>query len=266
MENKGKHGPEIRFPDASVRQVPAVSRAFAILRFLAKNEEPVGVQACARAVNLVPSTCLHILRVLVAEDVVVFDPLTKRYGIGMGLLSLGSTMLRHNALLRGVQSDLDRIAAAHGVTAMIANIMDDEHSVVVAISHSNQPLRFNVGIGSRYPTLIGASGRCFAAFSNVDAKEVLKRFSEMRWANAPRISEWKKEVELTRQRGYAIDVDKYIQGATVVSVPVIGNTGHMTSTVAAVGLTQHVDERAAEALAWELKSVAQSLASIAGAS
>ena len=46
-------------------QVPAVSRALAILRLLGKSETPMGVQEIARALELIPSTALHILRVLV---------------------------------------------------------------------------------------------------------------------------------------------------------------------------------------------------------
>ena len=64
--------PRVRSPRgaAQVRQVPAVTRAVAILRLLGRNEESLGVNAIARALRLIPSTCLHILRVLVAEELV----------------------------------------------------------------------------------------------------------------------------------------------------------------------------------------------------
>ena len=59
--------------------VPAVSRAAAILRLLGRTAEPQGVQAIARSLNIIPSTCLHILRTLVIEELVAFDPNTKLY-------------------------------------------------------------------------------------------------------------------------------------------------------------------------------------------
>jgi hypothetical protein len=52
-----------------VRPVPAVTRAVAILRLLGRSEEALGVHAIARALTLIPSTCLHILRVLVPKAV-----------------------------------------------------------------------------------------------------------------------------------------------------------------------------------------------------
>ena len=37
----------------------------------------MGVKAIAQALDLVPSTCLHILRALVSEQLVKVDPATK---------------------------------------------------------------------------------------------------------------------------------------------------------------------------------------------
>ena len=53
-----------------VRAVPAVSRAIAILRLLGRTRAPMSGKAIAEALGLVPSTALHILRVLVAEELV----------------------------------------------------------------------------------------------------------------------------------------------------------------------------------------------------
>ena len=77
----------------TVRAVPAVTRAAAILRLLGRHRAPMGVKAIADALGLVPSTALHILRALVAEELVRVDPLTKQYTLGPGLLSLARTTL-----------------------------------------------------------------------------------------------------------------------------------------------------------------------------
>ena len=70
------------------RAVPAVTRAIAILRLLGKVKEPMGVNAIAQALDLIPSTCLHILRTLVEEKLISVDGDTKRYRLGMGVLTL----------------------------------------------------------------------------------------------------------------------------------------------------------------------------------
>ena len=234
------------FPDSNVRAVPAITRGFAILRYLSQCDEPVGVQACARAVGMIPSTCLHILRALVAQDAVAFDASTKRYSLGLGLLAIGSTVLRRKNHLRIIQDELDAIANSHGLTALLARIVDSDHSLVVAISHGSQAMRFNVGIGSRYPTLIGASGRCFAAFCDVSQAELSARFKQLNWSRRPSIAQWRKDVALTRMKGFACDVGNYIEGATVIAAPVLDHMGRLTSTVAAVGLSERVRARTDE--------------------
>jgi hypothetical protein len=75
-----------------VRAVPAVTRAVAILRLLGRSRAPLGVKAISQVLGLVPSTSLHILRVLVAEELVKVDA-AKQYSLGMGALSLAAMAL-----------------------------------------------------------------------------------------------------------------------------------------------------------------------------
>ena len=75
------------------REVPAVTRAVAILRALGRSEEPMGVNPLARQLELVPSTALHILRVLTDEGLVAFDPATKRYSIDVGILAIARSAI-----------------------------------------------------------------------------------------------------------------------------------------------------------------------------
>src|SRR5271170_8455218 len=77
-------------------KAPAISRAAAVLRLLGKSDGPLGVQSIARELGLVPSTCLHVLRALVAEEFVSFDPDIKRYSLEAGVLTLARHWLRRD--------------------------------------------------------------------------------------------------------------------------------------------------------------------------
>ena len=93
----------------ATREVPAARRAVAILRLLGANEEPLGVNAIARSLGLVPSTCLHILRVLVDEELASFDPASKRYALAAGVLTLARRFLRRDGFAELAQPALDRL-------------------------------------------------------------------------------------------------------------------------------------------------------------
>src|ERR1700749_4900723 len=117
-------------------KAPAISRAAAVLRLLGKSNTPLGMQAIARELGLVPSTCLYVLRALMAEEFVSFDPDTKRYSLEAGVLTLARHWLRRNRFNDLAQPALDRISQAFGVTAFGVHIVGLDHIVVVSVSHS----------------------------------------------------------------------------------------------------------------------------------
>ena len=92
-----------------VSKAPAISRAAAVLRLLGKSDVPLGVHAIARELGLVPSTCLYVLRALVAEELVSFDAATKRYALEAGVLTLARHWLRHNRVSDLLQPVLERL-------------------------------------------------------------------------------------------------------------------------------------------------------------
>ncbi|RYH31038.1 MAG: winged helix-turn-helix transcriptional regulator, partial [Alcaligenaceae bacterium] len=146
-----------------VRPVPAVTRSIAILRLLGEQKQPLTLKSVAQALGLVPSTCLHILRVLVSEDLVTVDLDTKRYALGSGMISLARSVLEGGGFTQLVQPVLDRLAAQFGVTAMGVEITSRPTVMVLAISQSNQPFRVHTDVGSQFDTLVSATGRLIAA-------------------------------------------------------------------------------------------------------
>jgi DNA-binding IclR family transcriptional regulator len=242
----------------TVRAVPAVSRAIAILRLLGRTRAPIGLKPIAGALDLVPSTALHILRVLVAEELVRVDA-SKQYTLGMGTLALARASLESDDFPAAVQPHLDTLSRRYGVTAIGLELPNLQHMIVVALSRSRSPMRLHVDVGSRFPTLISATGRCVAAFGNHPLPELEKRFRALRWDNAPSWTAWCREVEGTRRTGYSIDRDTYIAGVTIVSVPVLDAAGALSRCLASVGITGQLDRAKSIELARQMQKAARSV-------
>lgn len=253
-------------PRRKLREVPAVRRAVAILRLLGRSEAPLGVNAIARALELIPSTCLHILRVLTEEELVAFDPATKRYRLDAGLLTIARSALSRNSFAELAQPELDRLSRRHGVTAVGVQVMGLEHIVVVAISRSDDTFRLHVDIGSRFPALLSASGRCVAAFGGYPWSALERRFRALRWDRPPSWSAWRAEVEATRATGYAVDEGDYIRGITVIAAPVRGAGGALSHVIVVVGVSEQLKRIGLEKLAMELSASAETLSRQLGGS
>ncbi|MCW5657033.1 MAG: helix-turn-helix domain-containing protein [Burkholderiaceae bacterium] len=240
-----------------LREVPAVTRAVAILRLLAARPN-LPLSVVARELGLVQSTCLHILRVLVAEGLVQVDA-AKQYALGVGMVALARAARQATAFPVLAQPALDRVSAAWGVTALGVAIAGLEHMVVLAMSHSPSPLRLHVDIGSRFPALISATGRLVAAFSKAAPAAVEARFAALRWDRPPGLAAWRRDVLSARRQGYSIDRGNYIAGVAVVSVPVLDGAGRMTHALVALAMDEALGERRGRLLARDLRSEADAL-------
>lgn len=221
---------------AKSSKAPAIARAAAILRLLGKSTTPMGVQAIARELDLVPSTCLYVLRALVEEELVAFDPDTKRYSLDAGVLTLARQWLRRDRFSDLAQPVLDRISRQFGLTMLGVQIQGLDRIIVTAMSQSSQNFQLSTQVGSRFPALISATGRCIAAFGNFPESELKARFEKLRWDDPPSFEEWQEQVAQTREQGIAVDPGNYISGVTVVAAPVWKASGKPSHALVAIGI------------------------------
>jgi DNA-binding IclR family transcriptional regulator len=221
---------------AKESKAPAIARAAAVMRLLGKSAAPMGVQAIARELGLVPSTCLYVLRALVAEDLVAFDEDTKRYSLDAGILTLARQWLRRDQFADLAQPQLDQISKTFGLTALGVQIFGLDRIIVTAMSQSSQNFQLSTQVGSRFPALVSATGRCIAAFGGYDEAELKAGFDELRWDEPPSFEEWARQVARTRSEGVAVDEGNYISGVTVVAAPVWKGPGKPSHALVAIGI------------------------------
>jgi DNA-binding IclR family transcriptional regulator len=218
-------------------KAPAIARAAAILRLLGRSDAALGLQPIARELGLVPSTCLYVLRALVAEELVSFDSDTKRYALEAGVLTLARDWLRRDRFADLAQPALDRIGRRFEATVLGVQIVGLDHIIVVAAAEeAGGSVRLSAGVGSRFPALISATGRCIAAFGGYRESDIEARFARLRWDDAPTWDMWREQVQATHAQGYAVDDGHYIAGVTVVAAPVWKAVGRPSHALVALGL------------------------------
>jgi DNA-binding IclR family transcriptional regulator len=246
---------ESKAKTARIREVPAVTRAVSILRELGRTDQPLGVNHLARKLNIVPSTCLHILRALHEEGLVELDPMTKRYKMGLGILTLARAAIQRNDFTARVQPELNELTAKFEIAATATQLTDPWNMMIVAASQSKLPFTLRVDLGSRFPALISATGRCLAAFNNINPDEIQTRFRQLIWSRAPEFEDWKEEVTVTRETGYGVDPGNYISGVTVVAVPIFDAENRMRRSLITIGITEQVREIGVPVLADALMAI-----------
>lgn len=243
-----------------VRQVPAVSRALAILRLLAARSEPMTLKAIADELALVTSTCLHILRVLVDEGMVKVEAGTKRYSLDVGVLTLARSVVENNPFPARVQSALDRIAERWNVTTIGVKVSGLDDLVVLALARSRGPFRLYVEVGSRVPALTSATGRLVAHHAGLSDAELARRFKTLTWDNPPTFEAWAKEVKSVQRKGFAVDRGNYISGISVLAVPLLDAQQRLTHALVALAVADQWTSATMQALAADMRAEAAALA------
>lgn len=217
------------------------------------------MHAIARALGIIPSTCLHILRALASEELVVQDPATKLYTLGTGVLVLAHRWLKHNPFADRAQPMLLQLSRQHGLTAIGVEILGLEHMVVVAMARAETMVALNAEVGSRFPALISATGRCIGAFGGYDRTELRRRFRSLRWAEPPTLSAWESEIERARRAGFSVDPGNYIAGVTVMAAPVFAATGGLSHALVMLGIRHSLPAREVERVGQDLRAHADRL-------
>jgi DNA-binding IclR family transcriptional regulator len=230
-------------------KAPAIARAAAILRLLGKSDTPLGVNAIARELGLVPSTCLYVLRALAEEELVSFDADTKRYALEVGVLTLAQGWLRRSQFTDTAQPVIDRVAREFSVTMLGVQIVGLDHIIAVAVSQSGSNFQLSTQVGSRFPALISATGRCIAAFGGYTDTVLEARFKTLRWDDPPSFADWQAQIRQTRIQGYGVDDGNYIAGVTVLAAPVWTLPSRPSHALVAIGLSSAVNRHGLSALA-----------------
>ena len=237
------------------KQVNALSRGIAILRYLDAQGEPVGVVQIARDLKINASTCFNLLRTLVHERLAIFDPATKKYSPGLGVLALAHAALKQDGPIRLLHPQIEQIAKTHNVTAMLWQLTSPDRAMVVDLAEASTPLRVQFTVGQRLPSLIGALGRCFAGHLNLSKAEVKVMFKELRWQNAPTFEQYWSDVEEARRTGFAVDIGRYNRNFTTVAAPILTSGGEATMAISAITFSGDLDRPRMLRLAADLKRV-----------
>lgn len=184
--------------------VRSVSQAFAILRLLARRG-PLTLSVIGQEAGLSPSSCLYLLRTLVAEGALEREADSKRY-------RLAANWANHPGLRGG---ELDRIIARS--RPLLARFAKDNEATaglwqvtsgrlaLVALEDSDAATRIHMVEGQRQPLGGGSSGRAIAASEKLGRDELEKRFAVVRWQKPLSFNAYANQVEDAREHGFAID-------------------------------------------------------------
>ncbi|MBK7949537.1 MAG: helix-turn-helix domain-containing protein [Deltaproteobacteria bacterium] len=178
-----------------------VEKALDVLFHLHDAPGAQGVSEIARALGLAKSSCHRLLAALVDREVVEQDE-SGRYRPGLALLALGLGAQRREPVVELARPRLEAEAAALGETVFLVASRRGQLRVLDKVEGSGF-LRAAPGVGDVIPADVTAAGKLYRAYHPVDLAE---RESA--------------ELEAIRSQGHAVNRDAWIEGLSVLAVPI----------------------------------------------
>jgi DNA-binding IclR family transcriptional regulator len=239
-------------------KVPAVQRLASVLRYLSTTQDPSPLSAIAQACNLNPSTCLYLLREMVAEGLIRQDH-GKMYVLGPEVVRLANQWLDQDHFARDVHENLAELSHQYGVTALGVMIEGLKQITVIAKAESDSIFQLSARIGSRFPALISATGRCVAAFGGTEVGGLRQQFERLRWDHPPSWNTWIAQVHDTARLGYAVDDGYYLADTVIAAAPVYRSGDRPSHAIVVIGLATSLRARGIDEVGLAVKSAADRL-------
>ncbi len=195
-----------------------VEKALDVLFHLHDAGGALGLSEIGRALDLPKSSCHRLLSSLVAREVVDRDE-AGRYRPGLALLSLGIGAQRREPVVSAARPILEVEAERLGETVFLVG---RRHGHLRVLDKVEGPgfLRAAPAVGDVVPSDVTAAGKLYAVFGSSHEPASHERAGE-------------EGAEVARQ-GYALNRDAWIDGLSVLGVPIWQSGGHGQRDLVAV--------------------------------
>ncbi len=233
-------------PDRRQR-VQAAETGFAVLKGLARIGGSASLTALSTYLNENPAKVHRYLASLIEEELVIQDPETQQYRLGLEAMFIGLSAMRQSDPIRLAEPALIRLRETLEVTSFIA-VMGNKGPVIVRFEEPSLPVTVNVRVGSVLPLLTSATGRVFLGLQNdrlvrqLAQEEISKTTTSL---NAEKINDPEIFINQLREevqkRNCAIVKDTNLRGISAVAAPIYNYAGQLCAVITALGATGGFD-------------------------
>lgn len=246
-------------------QIRVIDRALGLLRCFSFEKSELSLVELAEMADLSRPTAHRLLSSLAHYRLVEQDPETKRYRLGLGLLELGNLVLAGLKPVELAKPGLELLVKRTGETAHMA-VMDDGMATYVAKVEGSFSMRMGSRVGLRLPCHCTGLGKALLAFDSddldayYDSGPLLRRTSR----TITDIERLRAEIELIRQRGFALDDEEFEEHLRCIAAPVFDHTGTAIAAVSVSGPTTRITDEVVLDWSKEVMSVAREISTALG--
>lgn len=234
----------------------SIRRAVAILSVLATGQEAgVRLTDVTERTGLSRPTCHRILKVLIEENIVEQNSLTRRYAIGEQIPMLALARLGRTPFLRAAEAELRRFSAEIGDTVFLT-VRTGLDTLCIARRLGVFPIQvLMVDVGQRRPLGMSSAGLAMLARLAEPEREAILAQNEARLLRFGfSLVRVRSLIAKARQTGHVIREHGLIPGTKVVSVAFAEAEGRPLAAFTVAGVDRRMSASRTEEIAARLKA------------
>ncbi|MBI2497424.1 MAG: IclR family transcriptional regulator, partial [Opitutae bacterium] len=200
--------------------IPNLRNACRILKLLGRSTDGYKAADIGRTLDIPVTTTLRIMTTLHLEGLVRKNG--PHFELGPVLIQLGSASLAGIEIRTAALPVLERLTGQVDETSHLA-IPCDNRSLIVAVQDSPHPLRAASRPGFLAELHCSSTGKTFLSFLHHARLAELHagvRLTRRTPRTLTTLAELRREVELTRKRGYSLDDEEFNAGVRCLAAPV----------------------------------------------
>lgn len=228
----------------------SVKNALLILRSFTMEEPEKKISDLAASLGLNKSTVSRTMATLASEGFVYKDPETKKYRLGMTIISLSGIINNNMDVYRESQPILNKLVQDIDETAHIS-ILDNTDVIYIQKIECNHYVRALTHVGKRNPAYCTSSGKVLLAHADESLVETvinsgLKKYTDTTITDPDKLREHLKKV---KEDGFAYSLAEFNEGVNSVAAPIYDYTGKVIAALTVVGPMQRIQQNKIRPLA-----------------
>lgn len=261
MAERGPTSQNAQEPRRDRDGVQAVERSLSLLEKVVGAAGEIGVRELGQASGLPVGTTHRLLKALVNQGFVSRNPSTRRYGVGPTALALAAKIGSSRSLTQLAQPYLQKLVELTGESANLA-ALDGEGIIYLAHVEAARTVRMFTKVGNRVPVHATGTGKAILASMTPEKRRLLLAGHRLKRYTPNTITDRRKleaELELIRERGYAIDAGELEEGVHCIAVPVRDHGAEVTASISVSGPSSRLTLARIGTLAPNVLRIAQAI-------
>ncbi len=215
--------------------INSLEKGLSILTLFSQSGPQLTLTELSKAAKMGLGSTTRYVQTLMELGYLTRDQATKTYRLAPKILSLGFGLIKNMDLRTRVTPYLAEINREFGVGTQCA-ILDGTEIVYVERFRARSLVTLDLTVGSRIPAYCTALGRAILAFLDDESKKRIVAGTETvpltRFTVANK-NDLLRELDLTRRRGYAVNVQELVLGQAGLAAPIF----HREAVEGSIGFT-----------------------------